>query len=143
IFTTDIGRETLALNDGWASTSPGTTGGSGVGMPGVTPIVSNVTDRLGLVAAIANISGNPPRIIYVHGTIDGNTDDNNQEVDSNHQPLYCRAYRRSGYTLEGYVADPAGMEAARAASVLVQRARMRLDLRSNTTIVGVGRDAHL
>ena len=88
------------------------------------------------MAALANITGNPARIIYVHGTIDGNVDDTNN-------PLVCTDYYRNGYTLEGYLANPTGMEAARAASATIQRGRMRLDVRSNTTIVGVGTNARL
>jgi len=132
IFTTDIGRETLALNDGWASSPPGTTGGAAA----LPANVFTVTNRAQLVAALANITGSPPRIIHVQGTIDGNVDDANQ-------PLACPDYYRNGYTLEGYLANPTGMEAARAASALAQRARMRLDVRSNTTIVGVGASARL
>ena len=133
IFTTDIGLETLHVNDGWASSPPGTTGGFGA-QPGN---VFTVTNRAQLVAALANITGNPPRIIYVQGTIDGN-------VDAANNPLTCLDYAAgTGYTLDGYLANPTGMEAARAASALAQRARMRLDVRSNTTIVGVGTTARL
>jgi pectate lyase len=132
IFTTDIANETLAANDGWASTPPGTTGGSGA----TAANTFHASNRQQLVAALANITGNPPRIIYVHGTIDGNVDDANNS-------LACTDYYRNGYTLEGYLANPTGMEAARAASATIQRGRMRLDVRSNTTIVGVGTNARL
>jgi pectate lyase len=132
IFTTDIGSETLAANDGWASMGLGTTGGSGAA-PGN---IYHVANRGELVAALGPGGSTTPRIIYVHGTIDGN-------VDDLHTPLTCTDYYRSGYTLEGYLANPTGMEAARNASALAQRARMRLDVRSNTTIVGVGTTARL
>jgi len=132
VFTTDVGRETLATGDGWASTPPGTTGGSAASDANVF----TVTNRAQLVAALGPSGSTTPRIIKVQGTIDGNVDDANN-------PLTCPDYYRSGYTLEGYLANPTGMEAARNASALAQRARMRLDVRSNTTIVGVGTNARL
>jgi pectate lyase len=86
-----------------------------------------------------------PKIIYVDGTIDANVDDNNQ-------PLTCSDYFRNGYTLEAYLAayDPAvwgrvipsgPLEAARVVSQQAQQARVRIRVGSNTTIVGVGKNA--
>ena len=142
----DLGRETLAPNDGWASFSTGTTGGSAA-----TPEhVYTVHNRKELIAALNNgvyppTSSNPsttPKIIYVVGTIDANVDDNNQ-------PLTCADYARNGYTIEAYLAayDPATwgkvapsgpLENARIASQQAQQARVRIRIGSNTTIVGVG-----
>jgi pectate lyase len=144
----DLGRETLEANDGWASLTTGTTGGSTASENQVY-VVHN---RKELVAALnngvyppSNTPSNVPKIIYVDGTIDANVDDNNQ-------PLQCSDYERNGYTLDAYLAayDPAvwgkmlpsgPLEAARVASAAAQQARVRIRLGSNTTIVGVGKNS--
>jgi pectate lyase len=145
----DLGLETLAPNDGWASFSTGTTGGSGA-TPEHVYIVHN---RQELIAALNNgvypppssTPSSTPKIIYVAGTIDANVDDNNQ-------PLTCADYARNGYTLEAYLAayDPAvwgkmpptgALESARIASQQAQQARVRIRIGSNTTIVGIGNNA--
>jgi pectate lyase len=145
----DLGRETLSPNDGWASFSTGTTGGSSA----TEDHVYTVHNRQELIAALNNLIYPPPsstpsslaKIIYVKGTIDANVDDNNQ-------PLTCTDYQRNGYTLEGYLAayDPATwgkvppsgtLENARVASQQAQQARVRIRVGSNTTIVGVGNNA--
>jgi len=144
----DLGREVLEANDGWASLTTGTTGGSNASANQVY-VVHN---RRELVAALnngvyppSNTPSNVPKIIYVDGTIDANVDDTNQ-------PLQCSDYERNGYTLEAYLAayDPAvwgirlpsgPLEAARVASAAAQQARVRIRVGSNTTIVGVGKNA--
>ena len=137
-----LGRETLAPNDGWASFTTGTTGGSAA-----TPDhVYTVTNRQELVAALRDPA---PKIIYVQGTIDANVDDNNQ-------PLSCDDYAAPGYSLEAYLQaydpDPAiwgrkapsgTLETARRLSQQAQQARVRIDVTSNTTLVGLGDDARL
>jgi pectate lyase len=137
--TIELGREILAANDGWASFSTGTTGGSAA-----TPDhVYTVTNRQELVAALG--IGPIPKIIYVAGTIDGN-------VDADNQPLSCAAYAAPGYTLEAYLQayDPATwgrippsgpLETARRASQQAQQARVRVNVSANTTLVGLGNDA--
>ena len=144
IFTTDIGRETLAVNDGWASTSPGTTGGT----LATDANVFTVTNRAELVAALGPVGSTTARIIKVQGTIDGN-------VDAANNPLTCDNYAdAAGFDLDeflrvfdpavwGRVAPSGPLETARVNAGLAQRARMRLDVRSNTTIVGVGTTAKL
>ncbi len=71
----DLGRETLAPNDGWASFGTGTTGGS----QAADSQVYVVTNRAELIAALNNgvfsstspsNPSNEPKIIYVNGTID-------------------------------------------------------------------------
>ena len=145
----DLGHETLDANDGWASLTTGTTGGSNA----ATNQIYTVHNRRELVAALNNGVYPPPssnpsnvsKIIYVDGTIDANVDDNNQ-------PLACTDYQRNGYTLEAYLAayDPAvwgrvlpsgPLEAARVASQQAQQARVRIRVGSNTTIVGVGKNS--
>jgi pectate lyase len=139
-----LARETLGPNDGWAAFSTGTTGGAAAADENVY-IVQN---RSQLVTALAPIAGNPPRIIIVAGTIHANVDDNNQ-------PLTCADYERNGYTLEAYLAayDPAvwgttkvpsgPLEDARKASATAQQGRIRVQIPSNTTVVGAGRDARI
>ena len=146
----DLGRETLRADDGWAASGSGVTGGSAA----VDAQVYTVTNRAELIAALNNgvVSStspsnpsNEPKIIYVRGTIDANVDDANQ-------PLSCTDYYRNGFTIEQFLAtyDPAvwgrvapsgPVEAARVASQQAQQARVRIRLGSNTTIVGLGRDA--
>ena len=144
----DLGTQTLEANDGWASSSPGTTGGSNA----APDHIYTVHNRKELIAALNNgvypppsTPSNIPKIIYVVGTIDANVDDDNQ-------PLTCTDYQRNGYTLDAYLAtyDPAvwgkvppsgPLEAARVASQQAQQARVRIRIGSNTTIVGVGKNA--
>jgi pectate lyase len=143
----DLGIETLAANDGFASIAEGVTGGAAAD----ADHVFTVTTRNELAAALAALPTGAARIIYVQGTIDANVDDANL-------PLACTAYYRSGYTLDAFLAfyDPAGpwgpnppanipdsLEAARRASAAAQSARVRMRVPDNTTIVGVGKDATL
>jgi len=137
----DLGLETLAPGDGWASLAAGTTGGSAA----APDHVYTVTNRQELVAALASLSV-IPKIIYVSGTIDVNVDDANN-------PLTCTDYERNGYTLEAYLAayDPATwgreevpsgpLEQARVASQAAQQSRVRIRIGSNTTIVGLDKGA--
>lgn len=146
----DLGRQTLAPNDGWAASGSAVTGGSAA----VAAQIYTVSNRAELIVALNNgvpASTSPstpsdePKIIYVKGTIDANVDDANS-------PLACEDYYRDGYTLESYLAtyDPAvwgrvaptgALENARIASRNAQQARVRIRPGSNTTIVGVGRNA--
>jgi pectate lyase len=147
----DLGRETLAPNDGWASLAPGTTGGAAA----ADDHVYTVHNRKELVAALNDGAYPPPstpsntaKIIYVDGTIDANVDDNNQ-------PLTCTDYYTQGYTLEAFLAtydpavwgrdeEPSGpLEDARLASRNTQQARVRIKVGSNTTIVGLGKKARI
>ncbi len=148
----DLGHETLAANDGWASEGAGVTGGAAA----VAAQIYTVTNRAELIAALNNgvfsstspsKPSNEPKIIYVKGTIDMNVDDDNQ-------PLTCPDYYRNGYTLDAFLAaydptvwgkvTPSGpVEDARAASAAAQQLRVRIRPGSNTTIVGLGKDATL
>jgi pectate lyase len=140
-FYSVLARQTLDANDGWASSGPGTTGGSAAD----SAHIFVVTTRNELVAAL---SGTDPKIIFVKRTINASVDDNNQ-------PLACADYAAgTGYTLDAYLAayDPAvwgrskvpsgDLENARKAAASNQQKRIRLNITSNTTLVGVG-DAHI
>ena len=136
-FYEALSRETLPVNDGWAAFGAGTTGGSAAA-PERVFIVHN---RAELIAAL---SGTAPKIIFVSGAIPLNVDDAGQ-------PLSCDAYAAgTGYTLEAYleVFDPATwgrasvpsgpLETARVAAHTKQQNRIRVNLTSNTTLVGLG-----
>lgn len=151
--TRDLGRETLAPNDGWAAFGAGTTGGANA-----TPDqVYTVRNRAQLIAALndgvpsSTSPSNPsnvPKIIYVDGTIDFNVDDDNNKLE-------CEDYYRDGYTLDAFLAtydpvvwgrdeEPSGpLEDARVASQQAQQARVRIRIGSNTTIVGLRKKATL
>lgn len=132
-----LGRQVLPPNDGWAAEGPGTTGGAAAPASNVHV----VSTRLELATALAAPS---PKIVYVRGHIDGNTDDLGN-------PLTCDDYATDGYTLDAYLAayDPAvwgrdtepegPLESARAASAANQAARVKLKVSGDTTLVGVGR----
>jgi pectate lyase len=136
-----LARETLPPTDGWAAFSTGTTGGAAAAPENVYV----VTNRKELVDALKN-SGTLPKIILVLGTIDANVDD--ADV-----PLGCSDYIAAPYTLNDYLAAydpavwgrkkvPAGtQETARKASQTNQQRRVRINVTSNTTLVGLGEDA--
>jgi pectate lyase len=146
----DLGVQTLHAENGWAASGAGVTGGSAA----TEQQIYIVTNRAELIAALNNgvpsstspsNPSNEPKIIYVRGTIDANADDNNQ-------PLACTDYYRNGYTLESFLAtydpavygrtDPSGaLEDARIASRNAQQSRVRIRVGSNTTIVGVNKNA--
>jgi len=145
----DLGLETLDVDNGWAASGAGVTGGSAA----LPSQIYTVTNRRELVAALNNGVYPPPssnpsnesKIIYVSGVIDANVDDDNN-------PLTCASYNRNGFTIEAFLAayDPAtwgrvnpsgALETARVASAAAQQARVRIRVGSNTTIVGVGRKA--
>jgi pectate lyase len=158
-MATELERETLAPDDGWAASGAGTTGGS----LATSDQVYTVTNRAQLIAALNNgvpsstspsNPSNVPKIIRVQGTIDLNVDDGNQ-------PLACEDYFRPDpttgelFSYEAFEAafDPNGpwgrvnpsgpQERARVASAAAQQARVRIRPGSNTTIVGIGEHATL
>ncbi|MEU9579919.1 pectate lyase family protein [Streptomyces chilikensis] len=135
-------RQVLPQNDGWAAADGGTTGGAAAD----AAHVYTVDTWAELKAAVGDGDGTP-RVIRVKGTLDANS-------DAEGKPLSCADHATDGYTLEGYLAayDPAtwgtaepsgAMEDARVASAARQASRIRLNIGSNTTLVGVGDDARL
>ncbi|MEV3929576.1 MULTISPECIES: polysaccharide lyase family 1 protein [unclassified Streptomyces] len=136
-----IERSVLPAGDGWASADGSTTGGANA-----TPDhVYTVTNRAELIAAFED-AGDAPKIVRIAGTVHGNS-------DAQGTPIGCEAYQQDGYTLDKYLAayDPAvwGMdevpsgplEDARLASAKTQAAAVNVNVPSNTTLVGVGKDA--
>ncbi|MEU3556918.1 pectate lyase family protein [Streptomyces fragilis] len=138
----DPARQVLPHNDGWAAADGGTTGGAAADRAHVY----TVDTWAELKAAVGNGDGTP-RIIRVVGTLDANS-------DASGRPLSCADYATDGYSLEGYLAaydpatwgkaDPSGpQEEARLASAARQASQIRLNVGSNTTLVGVGDHARL
>lgn len=130
----ELGREVLPPNDGWASLGTGTTGGSAA----ANANVFYVSKRSELIKAV---SGNTPKIVYITGTIDMNVDDQDQ-------PVGLEFYQDPAYTLEAYLEayDPAvwgknlpsgELENARSRSASNQGARIKVNVGSNTTLVGL------
>ncbi|GAA2892211.1 pectate lyase [Streptosporangium fragile] len=129
---TDLGRQTLPANDGWAAEGSGTTGGAAAPASNV----HTVSTRDQLAAALAAPA---PKIIYVRGTV---------APDKT-----CADYTAAGYSLDAYLAaydpavwgrdaEPSGpLEDARAASAANQTKDIKLKVSGNTTIVGLGKDA--
>ena len=130
----ELGRQVLPPNDGWASLGTGTTGGAAASSANVF----YVSKRSELIKAV---SGNTPKIVYITGTIDMNVDDQDQ-------PVGIEFYQDPAYTLEAYLAayDPAvwgknlpsgDLENARSRSASNQGARIKVNVGSNTTLVGL------
>ncbi|MEU5658280.1 polysaccharide lyase family 1 protein [Streptomyces sp. NPDC047737] len=136
-----IERAVLPSGDGWASAEGSTTGGA----EAAPEHVYTVSNRAELIAAFEE-AGDAPKIVRIAGTVHGNS-------DADGTPIGCEAYQQGGYTLEKYLAayDPAvwgsdtvpsgPLEDARAASAKLQAAAVNVNVPSNTTLVGVGKDA--
>jgi pectate lyase/pectin methylesterase-like acyl-CoA thioesterase len=139
----DIGKQVLAVNDGWASFTTGTKGGSSA----ASSNIYTVTKRSELIQALGgdnskNATNSTPKIIYVKGTIDMN-------VDNNDNPVGFDYYKDPAYDFNAYLAayDPAvwgrtsvpsgPMETARAASEAKQGNQIKINVGANTTIVGL------
>ncbi|HWI02206.1 MAG TPA: polysaccharide lyase family 1 protein [Propionibacteriaceae bacterium] len=132
-----VARQVLAAGDGWGSIGSGTTGGSAARRDDVVTV--RTRDQLA-----AAVSGDAPKIVYVKGRIDANT-------DSAGRKLTCADYARDGYTLPKYLetydpvvwgrdAEPSGpVEDARRASQEAQAAQITIPIGSNTTIIGLRR----
>ncbi|TVY05563.1 pectinesterase family protein [Paenibacillus cremeus] len=151
VDSADLGKQVLAANDGWASYNGGTTGGSSA----ASANIYTVTNRSQLIAALGgnnatNGSNTTPRIVYINGTINLNVDDNNN-------PMGLAEYSQgTGYDFNTYLQtyDPNGswgrtqvpsgaQETARVNAQKNQGARIKINVGSNVTIVGLGSDAKL
>ncbi|MFF2732127.1 polysaccharide lyase family 1 protein [Streptomyces sp. NPDC058008] len=134
-------RAVLPQGDGWAAAEGSTTGGSRA----TADHVYTVSNRAELIAAFRD-AGDAPKIVRIAGTVHGNS-------DAAGTPIGCEAYQQDGYTLDKYLAayDPAvwgtdevpsgPLEDARVASAKQQAAAVNVNVPSNTTIIGVGKDA--
>jgi pectate lyase len=143
-----LARQSLAAGDGWAASGTGTTGGSAA----AEADVHVVRNRAELIAALGgnnatNRLNTTPAIIFIAGRINANVDDANN-------PLACADYADPAYSLEQYLAtyDPAvwgrvaptgPLEEARVRSAANQTSRIRIQVGSNKTIIGLGRTGKL
>ena len=130
-----IARQTLPKGDGWASSDGGTTGGAAAPRSNVV----TVRTRDQLVQAVA---GDAPKIVFVAGRIDANTDANGRQ-------LTCADYAQGGFTLESYLQafdpevwgrdrEPVGpVEDLRRASQEAQEEQITVPIGSNTTLIGL------
>jgi pectate lyase len=131
-----IGRQALPADDGWAAAGAGTTGGSAADAAHVT--VAHTRDEL--VAQLG--ADTAPKIVFVSGRIDlaeGAT---------------CADYADPDYSLDAFLAayDPAvwgratkpsgPLEDARVRSAKRQGDQIKINVPSNTTLIGIN-GAHL
>ncbi|MFH8607441.1 polysaccharide lyase family 1 protein [Streptomyces sp. NPDC018029] len=128
-------RHVLPPHDGWASTGGGTTGGAGADAAHTFTVTTWEEFRAALAAG-----GDAPRVIKVKGVL---------RADA----AGCGAFEAEGYDFAKYLAayDPAvwgrdrpvsgEQEDLRAASATRQAAAVKAYIPSDTTIVGVGRNA--
>ncbi|KMY48588.1 pectate lyase family protein [Peribacillus loiseleuriae] len=144
-----LGNEVLSKNDGWASYGEGTTGGAKADKNQIY----TVSTKRDLIQALGgnnatNGKNATSKIIYVKGKIELNVDLNNQPVGAEYYA--DPAYDFSGYLnaydpmVWGYSEEVYGpFEEARARSQKKQKNEMVINIGSNTTIVGVGKDAKI
>lgn len=137
-----VARQTLPVSDGWAAAGTGTTGGAAA----TRARVNVVRNRGELVTALGgdnatNATNDVPKVILVKGTIDLNRDDAGR-------PIRCSDYADPAYDLQSFLAtyDPAvwgsdvptgPLEDARKRSAANQAAQVKINVGSNTTILGL------
>jgi len=135
----DASRDVLALHDGWAAVSGGTTGGAAA-LPGD---VFDVHNRAELVAALA--PPQRPRIVKVHGRIELSVDDAGKPLafDDYRDPAFDPAAFEQAFDPASWgKKPPAGpLEQARQRSARRQAERVVIRVPSNTTLIGAGADA--
>ena len=138
-----LARQTLPAGDGWASAGAGTTGGSAADDAHVA-VVRNRGELIAALGGNAATNGQnaTPKIVVVDGRID-------LRVDAANNPVGCDAFADPEYDLDAFLAayDPAvwglatrptgPLEDARVRSTRNQTATTRINIGSNTTIVGV------
>ncbi|GLU47250.1 pectate lyase family protein [Nocardiopsis ansamitocini] len=140
-----VARQVLGPDDGWASAGAGTTGGSAA----TADQVHVVSDYAQLQAALAGGRANDtPKIVFIDGTIDANTDEQGRPVSCDHyaDPDYDFAAYLAEYGPENWGTDeePHGpLEDARARSQDNQGEQIIFEIGSNTTLIGLGDDARL
>jgi len=143
-------RQTLAANDGWAALDAGVSGGAAA----TAENVFTVSSRKELVDAFHK-AGDAPKIILVKGSINLSTDDTGNELTEKDYAVapynfneYMKAYAPAVWNVKlekgRPVRDLTGpQEEAREASVKRQRAQVQIVVPSNTSIIGLGKDAKI
>lgn len=146
----DLARQTLSANDGWAAAQGAVTGGSAATAENVFTVAS----RKDFVAALAK-AGAAPKIIQIKGTINLSSDDTGRELTEKDYAVapynfdeYMKTYAPAVWNQKLDKGRPVRkltgpQEDARQASVKKQRAQIEIDIPSNTTIVGLGKDAKI
>ncbi len=136
-----LGREVLAAGDGWAAAEGGTRGGADAR----PEHVREVRNRAELAAALA--LGDVPKIIHVRGRIDLSTDDAGRPLGfaDYRDPAYDEAAFDTAYAPAtwGRRKPEGAQEEARRRSARNQADRVVLRVPSNTTLLGLGSDAHI
>ncbi len=146
----DLARQSLPANDGWAAAGTGTSGGSAADDAHIA-VASN---RAELIAALGGNSATNgqnavPKIVFVNGRID-------MARDATNAPLSCTDFADPAYDLQAFLntydpavwgraAKPTGpLEEARVRSAKRQGDHIKVNVGSNTTIIGVngGRIEH-
>lgn len=137
----DPARELLAEGDGWAAAAGGTTGGA----KAAPQHVFEVRTRAELAAALKAEA--PARIVKLRGRIDLATDDSGRALGAEdfRDPAFSwDAFAKAYDPATWGRADPGGpLEEARRRSAKRQAERVVLRVPSNTTLIGLGRDAQL
>jgi pectate lyase len=141
----DLGRQVLGENDGWAAAEGGTTGGAAADDAHVFVVDTwaELNEALGGDDARYDTT---PRIVYVKGVLDAMT-------DAEGEPIACEDIADPEYSFDAYIEEyspenwgveeePFGpLEDARERSYDNHADQIRQYVGSNTTIVGLGRDA--
>lgn len=146
----DIGLAVMPANNGWAAAEGAVTGGSAAKPENVY----TVSTRKELFDAIAK-AGNASKIIRIKGTINLSSDDSGRELTEKDYAVapynfneYMKAYAPAVWNQKLEKGRPVRkltgpQEEAREASVKKQRAQITLHVPSNTTLVGLGKDARI
>ncbi|WP_205855671.1 pectate lyase family protein [Phytoactinopolyspora endophytica] len=130
----DRGREVLAPDDGWAAAEGGTTGGAEAASEHVYTVRTQAELR-------EAVQGDHPKIVYVEGDIDAMTDDEGNA-------LACNDFNDPDYDFDAYLEayDPVHwdgraegpLEDARRRSANSHAGHIRVEIGSNTTVIGLG-----
>ncbi|WP_239092852.1 pectate lyase family protein, partial [Paractinoplanes abujensis] len=136
-----VAREGIAAGDGWAASGAGTTGGAAAADVSVVRNRAELIDALG-GNALTNGQNATPKIVLISGRIDLRRDDAGTT-------LGCDDFADPDYSLDAFLAayDPAvwgratkptgPLEEARVRSAKRQSDHIRINVGSNTTIVGI------
>lgn len=147
--TSDIGRQALSANDGWAASGLGVDGGA----KAVPANVFTVSTRSELVSALKSAAA--AKIIYIKGRINLSVDDDNRELlekdyadPAYNFDAYAKAYAPALWNVKLDKGRPVRpltgpLEEARARSEANQKKRIVINVPSNTSIIGVGKDAKI
>jgi pectate lyase len=138
-----LARQPLASDDGWAAANGGTTGGAAAD----DAHIAVAHNRSELIAALGGDAANngknaTPKIVFVSGRFSLST-------DATGKPLSCADYADPDYDLDAFLAayDPAvwgrtskptgPLEDARVRSAKRQGDQIKINVGSNTTIIGI------